>query len=121
MEQLDLGDVNNAWQAVAFIASVAVVAAFGWLTMRTKRASDQDVEKAAPVLEAAQKAVDLEPAVKALSAQVADLSDEVAHMTPIVRVRYPLALDHISTLHTAEPELSTKYPIPRALREDMES
>ena len=120
MDQLDLGDVSNAWQAVAFVASVAIIAAFGWLTMRTKRASDKDVEKAAPVLEAAQKAVDLEPAVKALSAQVANLSDEVAHMTPIVRVKYPLALDHISALHSAEPELTKRYPIPRPLREDMD-
>lgn len=120
MDQLNLGDVNNFWQAVAFIASVAVVAAFGWLTMRTKRAADKDEEKAAPVLEAAQKAVNLQPAVDALSIQVAELGQEVAHMTPIVRVRYPLALDHISTLHTAEPELSSRYPIPRALREDMD-
>lgn len=120
MEQLDLGDVNNVWQALAFIVSVAIVVFSGWLTMRTKRSADKDAEQAAPALAAAQKAVDLEPAVTALSAQVTDLQREVAHMTPIVRVKYPIALDHISALHSAEPELTKRYPIPRPLREDMD-
>lgn len=120
MEQLHLEDVNNIWQAVAFVASIAVVTGSGWLMMRTKRNADQEQEKAAPVLAAAQEAADLGPAVTALSAELADLQQEVKHMTPIVRIKYPLALDHISTLHTAEPELTDRFPIPRTLREDMD-
>lgn len=119
MEQLNLEDVNNVWQAVAFVASVAIITLAGWLTMKTKRTADKDAEDAAPALEAAQKAADLEPAVRSLSAQVTRLEQEVTHMTPIVRVKYPLALDHISTLHSADPELNARFPIPRTLREDM--
>ena len=120
MEQLDLGDVNNLWQAVAFVASIAVVTGSGWLMMRTKRTADQEQEKAAPVLAAAQEAADLGPAVTALSVELADLQQEMKHMTPIVRIKYPLALDHISTLHTAEPDLTARFPIPKTLREDMD-
>lgn len=120
MDQLNLGDVNNFWQAIAFVASVAIITLAGWLTVKTKRAADKDAEKAAPVLEAAQAAADLRPAVAALSTQLADVQQEVARMTPIVRVKYPLALDHISALHSAEPELTKRYPIPRPLREDMD-
>lgn len=121
MEQLNLGDVNNPWSALAFIASVAIITLAGWLTMKTKRSADKDAEQAAPVLEAAQAAADLRPAVAALSTQLADVQQEVACMTPIVRVKYPLALDHISALHSAEPELTKRYPIPRPLREDMDA
>lgn len=120
MEQLNLEDVNNVWQAVAFIASVAIVTGSGWLMLRTKRNADQEQEKAAPVLAAAQEAADLGPAVTALSAELAELQHEVKCMTPIVRIKYPLALDHISTLHTAEPDLTSRFPIPKTLREDME-
>lgn len=120
MEQLNLGDVNNFWQAIAFIASVAIITLAGWLTVKTKRSADKDAEKAAPALAAAQEAAGLVPAMNVLSRQVSDLQDEVAHMTPIVRVKYPLALDHISALHSAEPELTKRYPIPRPLREDMD-
>lgn len=120
MDFLDLTQVNNLWQFLAFVVSVAIVTAASWGMMKIKRTADKDAEKAAPALEAAQEAAGLVPAMNVLSRQVAELQDEVAHMTPIVRVRYPLALDHISTLHTAEPELSSRYPIPRALREDMD-
>lgn len=120
MEQLHLEDVNNIWQAVAFVASIAVVTGSGWLMMRTKRTADQEQEKAAPVLAAAQEAADLGPAVTALSAELAEVQQELKHMTPIVRIKYPLALDHISTLHTAEPDLTSRFPIPKTLREDME-
>ena len=99
---------------------MTVITLAGWLTVKTKRAADKDAEKAAPALAAAQEAAGLVPAMNVLSRQVADLQDEVAHMTPIVRVRYPLALDHISTLHGAHPELNSRFPIPRALREDMD-
>lgn len=120
MDFLDLTQVNNLWQFLAFVVSVGIVTAASWGMMKIKRSADKDAEKAAPALEAAQKAADLGPAVSALSSRVADLQDEVAHMTPIVRVKYPLALDHISALHSAEPELTKRYPIPRPLREDMD-
>lgn len=120
MQYPDLEDVTNAWQAVAFVGSVAIVALLSWAMMKVKRAADKDAEKAAPALAAAQEAAGLVPAMNVLSRQVADLQDEVAHMTPIVRVKYPLALDHISALHSAEPELTKRYPIPRPLREDMD-
>lgn len=120
MEQLQLEDVSNLWQAVAFVASVTVLSAFGWLMMRTKRTADQEQEKAAPVLAAAQEAVNLVPAVTAVSVELAELQQEVKCMTPIVRIKYPLALDHISTLHGAEPGLTARFPIPKTLREDME-
>lgn len=119
LDQLNLQDVTNGWQALAYIVSSAIVVLSGWAMLRTKRNADKDLEKAAPALEAAQQAADLGPAVSALSGQVAQLQKEVQSMTPIVRVKYPLALDHISTLHLAEPALTDRFPIPRTLREDM--
>lgn len=120
MEYLNLQGVNNGWAALAYISSALIVAASGWVTLRLKRNADKSTETAAPALEAAQQAADLVPAVTALSAQVNELEAEVRSMTPVVKVKYPLALDHISTLHTAEPELTSRFPIPRTLREDME-
>lgn len=55
-----------------------------------------------------------------MSVELAELQHEVKCMTPIVRIKYPLALDHISTLHGAEPDLTSRFPIPKTLREDME-
>lgn len=120
MEYLNLEAVDNPWKFLAFVVSVGIITMAGWLTQKTKRTADKDAEEAAPALAAAQKAVNLDPAVRALSTQVADLAEEVARMTPIVRVRYPLALDHISALHSADPDLEKRYPIPRPLREDMD-
>lgn len=120
MQQLDLQDVSNGWQALAFISSSVFVVVSSWLMTRTKRIADRQAESAAPVLEAAQQAADLGPAVKALSAEVAELQAEVQSMVPVARVKYPLALEHISTLHGAEPSLSSRFPIPRTLHEDME-
>lgn len=120
MDQLSLEDVTNGWQALAYISSALIVAASGWFMLRAKRGADKDAESAAPALAAAQQAADLGPAVTALSAQVSQLETEVKSMTPVVKVKYPLALDHISTLHGADPELTSRFPIPRTLREDME-
>lgn len=120
MDQLSLEDVTNGWQALAYISSALIVAASGWFMLRAKRGADKDAESAAPALAAAQRAANLGPAVDALSTKVGDLQQEIQAMTPIVRVKYPLALDHISTLHTAEPDLTARFPIPKTLREDMD-
>lgn len=121
MDQLNLEDVTNGWQALAFIASVAIITFSAWFIARTKRNADKESEEAAPALEAAKKAiVDLQPAVQALSTEVAELRTKVDEMKPIVEVKYPVALDHITALHCADPELTLRFPIPRILREDMD-
>lgn len=120
LDQLDLEDVSNGWQALAFVASVAFVSFFSWGMMKVKRTADKDAEKAAPALEAAQQAIDLKPAVQVLSTQVAELRQEVAELKKFKDVKYPAALDHITTLHCADPELTLRFPIPRILREDMD-
>lgn len=120
LDQLDLEDVSNGWQALAFVCSIAFVSLFSWAMMRVKRSADKDAEQAAPVLEEVQAAADLRPAVAALSTQVAVLQREMAQMKQIADVKYPAALDHITALHCADPDLTARFPIPRILREDMD-
>lgn len=120
LDQLDLEDVSNGWQALAFVCSVVFVSLFSWAMLRVKRSADKDAEQAAPVLEEVQAAADLRPAVAALSTQVSLLQQKMERMTQIVDVKYPAALDHITALHCADPELTLRFPIPRILREDMD-
>lgn len=128
MENLNLEDVSNVWQAVTFIASVAVVTGFGWLTMRTKRNADKDEEKVAPVLAAAQQAAELRPEVAALSQALAaesaarmEMREELDKVSSIANTKYPMALDHIGLVHYRFPEVGESLPIPRVLRDDMEN
>lgn len=134
-EILNFAAIDNLWKALTFVICFAVAAAVWALTNRTKKDADDSTESTAKVLEATERAEEkaaqsaawaerveneLMPAVENLSGEVSRLRREVEAMTPIVRIKYPLALDHISTLHTAEPELTARFPIPRTLREDME-
>lgn len=120
LDQLNLEDVNNGWQALAFVASVAFVSLLSWGMMKVKRNADKESEQAKPALEAAQRAADLGPAVRVLSTQFAELQQEVEELKKIKDVKYPAALQHISVLHTADPGLTVMYPIPPILREDMD-
>ena len=120
LDQLNLEDVSNGWQALAFVGSVAFVSLLSWGMMKVKRNADKESEQAKPALEAAQRAVDLGPAVRVLSIQFAELQQEVEELKKIKDVKYPAALQHISVLHTADPGLTVMYPIPPILREDMD-
>lgn len=120
LDQLNLEDVSNGWQALAFVGSVAFVSLLSWGMMKVKRNADKESEQAKPALEAAQRAVDLGPAVRVLSTQFAELQQEVEELKKIKDVKYPAALQHISVLHTADPGLTVMYPIPPILREDMD-
>lgn len=111
---------TSPWQAVATVLTALIVTAvpvIGSVYMaRVKRAADQDKAHAKPVMERAQEALNLEPAVLSLTRQLASLE---ASVEPIVKYRYPRAVEYIALLHAQDEELAERSPVPVILREDV--
>lgn len=111
---------TSPWQAVATVLTALIVTAvpvIGSVYMaKVKRSADQDKADAKPVIDRAQDALDLEPAVLSLTRQLAALE---ASVEPIVKYRYPRAVEYIALLHEQDEKLAERSPVPVILREDV--
>ena len=111
---------TSPWQAAATVLTALIVTAVpvvGSVYMaKVKRSADQDKTDAKPVIDRAQDALDLEPAVLSLTRQLAALE---ASVEPIVKYRYPRAVEYIALLHERDEKLAERSPVPVVLREDV--
>lgn len=96
-----------------------------WLTMRAKRGSDTKDKDEQTVIAAAEETHNLQPVVDTLVRQMArqiakmeKVEAELEVSRPIVQVRYPLALSHISAFHQLFP--GSGLQIPDQLLDDLD-
>lgn len=111
--------VDNPWAAVAAIATALITAVGGWLMRRTAERSAERSEDARPALDEMKKAARLAPEVAALSAALNSLQDQIDEMQPIVRVKYPMAVNHIYLINLRYPDVARNLPVPGPVAEDL--
>lgn len=115
----DAAQVDNVWAAVAVIGTAVVTILGGWLMQRAKATADRNAEQAQPVLQEAQRAVQLAPEVQSLARMLTDLQSRFDAIEPIATTKYPIALEHIGLVHVRFPEVRDTVPIPGLLRDDL--
>lgn len=116
---LDVVAVDNPWAMVAVIATALIPAVGGWLMRRTADESAKRAEEAKPALDEMRKAARLAPEVKALAEALNELQDEIDAMAPVVKIKYPLAVNHIFMINLRYPDVARELPTPGPVAEDM--
>lgn len=109
--------VSDGWGLAAFLGYTALSFISGWMLTRVKKSSDAKDAQAAPVIERVQKAIDLSPAVNALSARVKELTDKVEALELVSELKYPMALNVIRQYRHRYP--SCDILVPREVYEDL--
>lgn len=112
-----IAQVDDGWGLAAFLGYTALTLLSGWLLTKVKKSSDAKDTQAAPVIEKVQKAVDLSPAVRALSEEVRELTAEVKTLKVITEMKYPMALNVIRSYRRRYP--SCDILVPREVYDDL--
>lgn len=112
-----IAHVDDGWTLAAFFGYTALTLVSGWLLTKVKKSSDAKDSSAAPVIEKVQKAVDLSPAVRALSDEVRELTEKVRTLQVITEQKYPMALNVIRAFRHRYP--SCDILVPREVYEDL--
>ena len=111
--------IDNPWAMAATIATALITAIGGWMMRRTADESAKRSEEARPVLKEMRKAVRLAPEVKALAEALHALQAEIDEMSPVVKIKYPLAVNHIYMIHLRYPDVARDLPTPGPVAEDL--
>lgn len=109
--------VDSLWGLATMIVITGGSVVTAWLTNRTKKAAAQKDVEVEPVIEKAEQVVNLQPAVDALTTQMASVQAELAVLRPIARTKYPLALSALTAFRSTYPKAGVH--IPREVEEDM--
>ena len=113
--------IDTPWEVLATVVTVFIVTVVpvvgGMYAAKVKRAADSESVEAASTEKLAQDGVDLEAAVLSLTRQMAQLE---ASMEPIVKYRYPRAIEYIALLHEQDASLEGRAPVPVILRDDVD-
>lgn len=113
--------VDTPWEVLATVATVFIVTVVpvvgGMYAAKVKRAADNESADAVAAEKLAQDGVDLEAAVLSLTRQMAQLE---ASVEPIVKYRYPRAIEYIALLHEQDASLEGRAPVPVILRDDVD-
>lgn len=112
--------IDTPWEVLATVITALIVTAApiigGVYAAKVKRASDNEKTKAEPLMKRAQEGLDLEATVLSLTRQMAQLE---ASVEPIVKYRYPRAIEYIALLHEQDESLEERSPVPVILRDDV--
>ncbi|BAC17674.1 hypothetical protein HMPREF0290_0858 [Corynebacterium efficiens YS-314] len=114
---MDPLQASDGWSLAGALGALLITSYFGYLAVKVKSSSDKKDEDVKPVLEKVEQAVNLQPAVDALSARVVACEAELAEYRPIAKFKYPLALNTIASFRQAHPS-STVF-IPHQIQEDL--
>lgn len=113
--------IDTPWEVLATVVTVFIVTVVpvvgGMYAAKVKRSADSESVEAASAEKLAQDGVDLEAAVLSLTRQMAQLE---ASMEPIVKYRYPRAIEYIALLHEQDASLEGRAPVPVILRDDVD-
>lgn len=112
--------IDTPWEVLATVITALIVAATPIIgavyAAKVKRSSDNEKSEAEPVMKRAQEGLDLEATVLSLTRQMAQLE---ASVEPIVKYRYPRAIEYIALLHEQDESLEERSPVPVILRDDV--
>lgn len=109
--------VDNPWGMAAALGTILITSYFGYLTIKVKSTSDKKDEDVKPVLEKVEQTAHLQPVVDELVRQMAVVQAELAQHRPIAKVKYPIALSHISAFHQLFP--ASGLQIPDQIKDDL--
>lgn len=112
-----LEGIDTPLTLAGVLGSLFITGLFGYLGVRAKKGSDsKDVEQD-KVVRVAEEAANLRPVVDLLVTQMARVQEELLESRVIVRVKYPIALAHITALrHVHQATLR----VPNEIEEDLE-
>lgn len=111
--------VDNPWAAVAAVLTALITVVGGWFMRRTAEESAKRAEEAKPALDEVKEAARLAPEVEALAAALNTLQRQIDEMQPIVKIKYPLAVNHIYMVNLRYPEVTAQIPVPDPVAEDL--
>lgn len=119
VRMLEAVTVDNPWAALAAVATALITVVGGWLMKRTANEAAKRAEEAQPALDEMRKAARLAPEVQALAEALNTLQDQIDEMQPIVRVKYPMAVNHIYMINLHYPDVARRLPVPGPVAEDL--